>query len=82
MAEGRKAPTKYVMPKSGSSEVLDMDVLLYGNQAKDGGPSLSSIAAANQRAAQKGFTRGVNAADVSMNNPPNWKKARWPRKVL
>jgi len=82
MAQGRKAPTKYVMPKSGSHEVFDMDVLLYGNQAKAGGPSLSSIAKVNKRDAQKGFTRGVNAADVSMNNPPNWKKTRWPRKVF
>jgi len=72
MAQGRKAPTKYVMPKSGTSEVFDMDVLLYGNRAKAGGHSLSGIARANKRAAQMGFTREVNAADVSMNNPPNW----------
>jgi hypothetical protein len=73
MAKGRKAPTKYVMPKSGRHEVFDTDYLIHGNRARAGGHSLSGIAKANKRLAQKGFTRGTNAADVSMNNPPNWK---------
>ena len=73
MARGRKAPTKYVLPKDARWETLSTEYLIYGNQARAKGHSLSNIAAHNKRNAQQGGTRGVNAADVSMNNPPHWK---------
>ena len=71
MARGRKAPSPYKLPQGSGYEVFDLEFLMYGNQALAKGHSLSGIAAHNKRLAEQGFTRGVNAADDSMNNAPH-----------
>ena len=71
MARGRKAPSPYKLPQGSGYQVFNLEQLMYGNQALAKGHSLSGIAALNKRRAETGFSRGVNAADVSMNNAPH-----------